>query len=55
LPLSTIARNGLFCLFCALSAGNLPAQTAYPQKAIRLIVGFPPGSLPDIVARLLGL
>ena len=30
------------------------AQTNYPQKPIRMIVGFPPGNSPDIVARLLG-
>jgi len=30
------------------------AQSVYPDKPIHLIVGFPPGSQPDIVARLLG-
>jgi tripartite-type tricarboxylate transporter receptor subunit TctC len=29
------------------------AQTAYPEKAITIIVGFAPGSQPDTVARLL--
>ena len=37
-----------------LTAGNVPAQTNYPEKPIRLIVGFPPGSLADTVARVLG-
>ena len=27
------------------------AATAWPQKAVRLIVGFPPGSSPDALAR----
>ena len=30
------------------------AQPIYPDKPIHMIVGFPPGSQPDIVARLLG-
>jgi tripartite-type tricarboxylate transporter receptor subunit TctC len=36
-----------------LIAQSLAAQTIYPDKAIRMIVGFPPGSQPDTVARLL--
>ena len=30
------------------------AQTTYPEKSIRIVIGFPPGSQPDTVARLLG-
>ena len=37
-----------------LIAGSVSAQTNYPEKPIRMVVGFPPGSLADAVARLLG-
>jgi tripartite-type tricarboxylate transporter receptor subunit TctC len=30
------------------------AQSNFPEKSVRLIVGYSPGSAPDIVARLLG-
>jgi tripartite-type tricarboxylate transporter receptor subunit TctC len=40
-------------LLALLIAEGPAAQTTYPQKPIHLLVGFPPGSQPDIVARLL--
>ncbi len=44
----------MFGLLALLIAGSPAAQTAYPEKPIHLVVGFPPGSQPDTVARLLG-
>ena len=41
-------------LLALLIAGNTAAQTTYPEKPIRMVVGFPPGSPVDILARLLG-
>jgi tripartite-type tricarboxylate transporter receptor subunit TctC len=41
-------------LLALLVAGSAAAQSNYPEKPIRLVAGFPAGSSPDIVARLLG-
>jgi tripartite-type tricarboxylate transporter receptor subunit TctC len=47
----------IYALFAALTAllGSHDgfAQSVYPDKAIRILVGFPPGGPPDIAARLL--
>jgi tripartite-type tricarboxylate transporter receptor subunit TctC len=44
----------VFGLFALLIVSGLAAQTTYPEKSIRIVVGVPPGSQPDTVARLLG-
>src|SRR5467141_5101222 len=41
-------------LLALLIVGTSAAQSNYPEKPIRLVVGFPPGSTLDIAARLLG-
>src|SRR5258706_1934889 len=53
-----LARRHLLQL--AAGAVALPAVSRiaraepYPSRPVRLIVGFPPGNAPDIIARLMG-
>jgi len=44
----------IFGLLALLVAGSAVAQATYPDKPIRMVVGFPPGGAPDTVARLVG-
>lgn len=43
----------LFALVVLLVAASAAAQS-YPDKPIKMIIGFPPGGAPYVVARLLG-
>jgi tripartite-type tricarboxylate transporter receptor subunit TctC len=36
-----------------LLAGDAFAQTSYPEQPVRILVGFTPGTAPDVTARLL--
>ena len=36
-----------------LAAGQVLAQTGYPEQTVRILVGFTPGVAPDVTARLL--
>jgi tripartite-type tricarboxylate transporter receptor subunit TctC len=40
------------CLAVALSSGAL-AQSAYPNRPVKILVGFTPGTAPDLAARIL--
>ena len=37
-----------------VSAGGALAQSDYPNKSIRLVLGFPPGGISDVLARAIG-
>jgi tripartite-type tricarboxylate transporter receptor subunit TctC len=50
--MNRIARIVL-ALLALLLSGSATAQ-AYPERPVRIIVGFGPGTLPDTIARLLG-
>jgi tripartite-type tricarboxylate transporter receptor subunit TctC len=43
-----------FVLLCGAIAGPAFAQSDYPNKPIRWIVGYPPGGTTDLLARLMG-
>src|SRR6187455_503005 len=50
-----LKRLGLWAVTLLLAAGSaVYAQSDYPNKPIRLVVGFTPGSVADITARVLG-
>ncbi len=48
-----ILQTLLLCFLATCAATTACAQTNFPQKPLRLVVGFSAGSSPDSVARLL--
>jgi len=47
-----MSKRLLVAVACALAAGGALAQV-YPNKPVRMIVGFPPGGGTDVVARVI--
>jgi len=47
-------RRALHLALAAAIPLPLRAQGAFPDRPLRLVVGFPPGSGPDVLTRLLG-
>lgn len=54
----TLIRRQMLCLAAAtvtvLALPGIGAAQTYPNRPVRIIVPFPPGSSPDIVSRILG-
>lgn len=46
-------KNNVFLLFAVLLSTFVSAQTAYPDRPIKLIVPYPPGGTTDLLARTL--
>ncbi len=53
-PTSTPRRQLLATALLALVGTAASAQTAWPAKPIRLVVGFPAGGTTDVMARVVG-
>lgn len=51
--LSIRRRHALAAAALALGVSSVFAQTAWPSKPLKMVVGFPAGSSPDLTARLL--
>jgi tripartite-type tricarboxylate transporter receptor subunit TctC len=47
--------RSLVAFLALLVPASVAAQSSYPEKPIKMVIGFPPGGAPDTVARLLGL
>ena len=48
-----LASNLLAALLVAVAAQTASAQSAYPNRPVKIVVGFTPGTAPDLAARIL--
>lgn len=52
--LHSLLRMSALVMACALASPSAQAQQAYPERAVRVILPFGPGSATDMAARLIG-
>jgi tripartite-type tricarboxylate transporter receptor subunit TctC len=48
-----LAASLFAALFVLLSAQAAPAQSSWPNRPVKILVGFTPGTAPDLAARIL--
>src|ERR1700761_5638976 len=48
-----LAANLFAALIVLLAAQTASAQSTYPKRPVKILVGFTPGTAPDLVARIL--
>lgn len=48
------ATHGLMALASVLAIGTNALSQEYPNKPVRIFVGYPPGGAPDLIARTVG-
>lgn len=51
---SILRRTALACGIALLAAGSAFADTAYPNKPITMVIGYPPGGSTDLIGRMVG-
>jgi tripartite-type tricarboxylate transporter receptor subunit TctC len=49
-----LRRTALACGIALLAAGSAFADTAYPNKPITMVIGYPPGGSTDLIGRMVG-
>jgi tripartite-type tricarboxylate transporter receptor subunit TctC len=53
-PRSIVAACAAFTLALSVAADGHAQDTSYPNKPVKLLIGFPPGGLLDTVSRIVG-
>jgi tripartite-type tricarboxylate transporter receptor subunit TctC len=48
-----LAANLVAALLVLLAAQTASAQSSYPNRPVKILVGFTPGTAPDLAARIL--